>query len=789
MADEPQTNGPADGGKYIDSIDPEDPEYIRQMRRPAEIKEDVRQMEQRKRVSLILRSEAFREELEQIIHEQIKQGPHPASLIALQQISELIAPKSGYGGQTTMAGRASGTVLPIADIRGVDSLNYGKGEKILRCKVASAYRLVDIYGWAQGLNAQITARISQEHEHFLTSPYGLLCHEVTAASLLKVDMQGEVVDTGSTRLTVNKNNFALHAAIHAARPDLKSIIHLKHPSALSVSVMKCGLLPLCQEALLLGEISYYDYQGSIPDQEESDRLTRELGPSNRVLFLRNHGIVVCGESIEHAFSLAHSAMAACETQIRTIPVGLDNIVLPSDEARQRIVELASQDMYREDDGDRKVKWRRGELEFEGHMRHLDNAGYRTGYNYHEPLQRRDPKKERSNADVEIPPASSNFSYFFDDDKEYRSPLKQHLERQKKQHKSDWLNTPNAYKKEEFEETGTPNPKKITKWVSEGSSTTPIKVENPNQFAPQGTDPKELSQKHKSIRSDYYTEKKTAGPQSKILEGMTWEEAQRLKDGQMSGTQDSVIVVGAASKGIIQRDHQHNAVVYKQYYAPNPFDSMNEDEIEKYKEEVERKAHGGDGPDVVTTTTTTTTIKETVQPGPDGRLISTEERMTQVRTGTQAAGDQDNLRPGVQETSIDDTFDSPQTTSTPAKQEPPSPTRPGQFNRTTSARYPERNSELVDELQQNFERSKSERKPKRRVVSATETNINGEEAHPAAGSPTKSTSSGEGTLDERSSREGSPTKERPPELDSPSKGDKKKKKKFRIPSFSKKKDKK
>ena len=112
----------------------------------------------------------------------------------------------------------------------------------------------------------------------------------------------------------------------------------------------------------------------------------------------------------------------------------------------------------------------------------------------------------------------------------RSPLARVFDAQKKQHKTEWLNTPNSYKREEVEETGTTKPKKITKWVSESGSTgsTPVKVENPNQFAPQGVNPKEYKEKFQAIRKEYYTEKIDAGPQSRILEGPSWEEAERLK---------------------------------------------------------------------------------------------------------------------------------------------------------------------------------------------------------------------------------------------------------------------
>lgn len=584
---QPQTNGVSDGGKYIDSINPDDPEYVRQLRRPAEVKEDMQQMEDRLRVSKILQSQAFRDELEHMIDEQMQNGPNPTALLALQQISELVLPqaKGSVGG---VLGKVTASIIPINDIRGTDQLSYVKGEKILRCRLASCFRLVDLFGWSSGYKSLITMRINQEEEHFLTSPHGLMFHEVTASSLKKVNMQGDEVDPGSTNLAVNKDGLQLHAAIHSFRPDIKCIIHIRCPSAVSVSAMTCGLLPMSHEAIICGEASIYDYTGSISGEEESDKIARTMGPNNKLMILRNFGFIVGGESIEEAFHYAFNLMIACESQLRAAPLGLDNIHIPSEEIRAKAFEAANQPIQHEEG---RKKWRRGEIEFEGLMRHLDNCGYRTGHLYREPNLKRTERRDRANDEVEIPPTTSSFAYMYDD----KTPVKQVYDRQKKVFKCEWLNTPNAYKKEEIPEIGTPKPKTITKWVPENSpnkSSNPIRVETANQFAPISENDKEFRQKHQAIRKEYYTEKITAGPTSKILDGMSWDEAQRLKEG--AGASDSVIVVGAASKGIIQRDHQHNAVVYKTHYAPNPFDNMSEDDIASYKKDVEAKATGGAG---------------------------------------------------------------------------------------------------------------------------------------------------------------------------------------------------
>ncbi|RUS72569.1 hypothetical protein EGW08_019674, partial [Elysia chlorotica] len=597
----PQANGPASqSGKYIDGIDPDDPEYIKYLQRPAEVKEDLQQMENRSRVKLVLNSQAFKEELEAVVEEQLQHGPYPAGLIALQQITDLLLPntKGTYGGFARAA-----SVIPINDLRGVESLGFAKGEKLLRCKLASLYRVVDLCGWSHGIFNHISARVGSENEHFLVNPFGMMYAEVTASALVKVDVLGNTVDQGSSHFGVSKPSFALHSAIHQARPDIKCVVHLHNPASVAVSAMKCGVLPVSQEALILGKISYHDYQGVLTEPEERDKLARNLGVHNKVLVIRNNGIVACGETIEEAFHYTFNVMAACESQIKLMPVGLDNIVTPSEEAREQAFKVASSGGGGVETTGR--KWKIGELEFEALMRTLDNSGYRTGYVFKMPMVKNE-RREKSNNEVEIPPSSSSFTYVFDGDYEnskYASPIKAAMERHKKAFKAGWLTTPNTYKKHEVEEIGTTTPKKITKWVPEGDaanrpSGTPIKIESPNQFAPQGDNPKELKLKQKSIRKDYYEERVSAGPQSKILDGISWDEAQRAKDGQLSGTGDQLIVVGAASKGIIQRDHQHNAVVYRQYYSANPFENMSAAEMEAYQNEVQRKERGEPEPVVI-----------------------------------------------------------------------------------------------------------------------------------------------------------------------------------------------
>lgn len=156
-------------------------------------------MERRKRVEAIMESKLFREELERIVDSQIKEGG--ASGI-LQQLSDIVGVPASRVGSVF---KSSNCVVPINDIRGIESMGYDKGEKILRCKLAATFRLLDLYGWTQGLGAQITARLNADQELFLVNPYGLLFHEVTASSLNKADMQGQVVEQGTTNFGINKS--------------------------------------------------------------------------------------------------------------------------------------------------------------------------------------------------------------------------------------------------------------------------------------------------------------------------------------------------------------------------------------------------------------------------------------------------------------------------------------------------------------------------------------------------------------------------------------------------------
>merc|ERR1719187_1265601 len=529
-----------------------------------------------------MNSQLFREELERVVGDSIRESGADGISALLSDVMNI---KSGTAPATSC-------VVPINDIRGIDSMVYAKGEKLLRCKLAAVYRLIDLYGWTQGIYNHVTARVSQDTEHFLLNPFGMLYSEVTASSLVKVNMQGDCVEEGTTNFGVNQAGFMLHSAIHQARPDIKCIIHLHTPNLVAVSTMKCGLLPLSQETCLVGEVSYYNYNGIVIDPEERESLAKDLGPSNKVMFLRNHGVVCCGKSIEEAWLNTYHVVLAADTQIKMMPMGLDNLVLIDDDVRRKTYEIGQKGGGGVNTA--KKEWGVGELEFEALMRMLDNAGYRTGFVFQAPLVRNQPAKMIS--DVELPPTSSNLGYLMEEDELYKdSPLKGLLANMaratRSTNRSKWMNSPNVYQKVEVLETGTTDPKKITKWVSEGSPShsTPIKVDSPNQFVPLNTNPKEFKKVQKAMKEGRRAGGISAGPESRVLEGGTWEDARQMQDAHISGVGVPYVVgVGAASKGIIQRDFQHHATVFKSPYAKNPFDSVSADELEEYKKVIDRK---------------------------------------------------------------------------------------------------------------------------------------------------------------------------------------------------------
>uniref|UniRef100_A0AAY5EBK1 Class II aldolase/adducin N-terminal domain-containing protein n=1 Tax=Electrophorus electricus TaxID=8005 RepID=A0AAY5EBK1_ELEEL len=364
----PPSAGPRE--RYFDRINESDPDYRRARNMSPDLRQDFNMMEQKKRVTQILQSPAFKDELEGLIQEQLHKGTDPAGLMALRQIADFFMASSMAGFPTSPL--SLGMVSPINDLFGADSVTVMvKGEKQSRCKLASLYRLVDLFSWAHFASSYITVRVSKEQDHILIIPRGLSFAEASASNLVKVNILGDVVDQGSTPLQVDAAGFSPHAAIYSMRPDVRCIIHLHTPAVAAVSSMKCGLLPISQEALILGDVAYYSYRGSLDEPEERMELQKALGPTAKVLVLRNHGVVALGETIEEAFLYIYTAQYACEIQVNAFSCagGLENlIVLDLEEYKSRTHGVAMKGVNM----DSQQKWKPGELEFESLMRMLDN---------------------------------------------------------------------------------------------------------------------------------------------------------------------------------------------------------------------------------------------------------------------------------------------------------------------------------------------------------------------------------------------------------------------------------
>ncbi|XP_072450327.1 alpha-adducin isoform X6 [Chiloscyllium punctatum] len=595
--------------KYFDRVDENNPEYLRERNMPPDLRQDFNMMEQRKRVSMILQSPAFCEELESMIQEQLKKGKNPTSLLALQQIADFMTtnvpsmyPAAPQGGMAAL-NMSLGMVTPVNDLRGSESVAYEKGEKLLRCKLAAFHRLADLFGWSQLIYNHITVRVSSEQEHFLIVPFGLLYSEVTASSLVKVNLQGDIIDRGCTNLGINQAGFTLHSAIYATRPDVRCIVHIHTPAGAAVSAMKCGLLPISPEALALGEIAYHDYHGILVDEGEKILIQKNLGPKNKVLILRNHGLVAVGETIEEAFYYIHNLVVACEIQVRTMASagGPDNLVLLDPvkyKAKSRCPESSGGD-----ENSSHPKWLIGEQEFEALMRMLDNLGYRTGYPYRCPALR---EKTKNRSDVEIPPSATGFTFPEDSDSSSRSPLKQSSQKQQRE-KTRWLNAGSTGRVDEVPEESRngDSPKSKTKWMKDAAG--PI----PNQFVPLNTDPREFKEMRNKIREQNLQDIKTAGPQSQLLCGVVLDRsfAQNLSMWEDAPLSDCTEFIDGldlskqalnpanpvrkgelvtASKAIIEKEYQPRVIVST---APNPFNKLTDRELDEYRKEVERKQKG------------------------------------------------------------------------------------------------------------------------------------------------------------------------------------------------------
>jgi ribulose-5-phosphate 4-epimerase/fuculose-1-phosphate aldolase len=187
----------------------------------------------------------------------------------------------------------------------------------LRCDLAACYRLVALYGWSDLVFTHISAKLPEsvsgpEHQ-FLINPYGLMFDEITASSLIKVDMQCNKLH--DSPFPVNPAGFVIHSAVHEARPDAQCVLHTHTRAGVAVSAQKCGVLPISQQStFVLASLAYHGYEGVAFRDEEKPRLQADLGEAN-FLMLRNHGLLTVGKSIADAFLSMYTFENTCRIQI------------------------------------------------------------------------------------------------------------------------------------------------------------------------------------------------------------------------------------------------------------------------------------------------------------------------------------------------------------------------------------------------------------------------------------------------------------------------------------------
>jgi len=183
-----------------------------------------------------------------------------------------------------------------------------------RVDLAACYRLVDRYDMADMIYNHITLRIPGT-DQLLINLYGLLYKEITASSLARIDVDGDILWKPDCDYGINRSGYVIHGAIHQARADVSCIIHTHTRAGMAVSSMQCGLLPMTQTGMrFVGHLGYHDYEGPAVDLTERERLVSDLGAHNAMV-LRNHGLLTCGPSVGEAFNLLYNLELACRAQV------------------------------------------------------------------------------------------------------------------------------------------------------------------------------------------------------------------------------------------------------------------------------------------------------------------------------------------------------------------------------------------------------------------------------------------------------------------------------------------
>ncbi|OAE57749.1 class II aldolase [Achromobacter insolitus] len=212
------------------------------------------------------------------------------------------------------------------------STTMSPAERDTRVQLAACYRLVSHFGMSDLIYNHITARIPGPEGHLLINPYGMMYDEITASSLVKIDLDGNVLGNVGD-YGINAAGYVIHSAVHGARHDVQCVIHTHTRAGMAVSALKCGLLPLTQTAMRFAKIPYHDYESVAIDLDERERLVADLGQSEAMI-LRNHGLLAAGPSIAQAFNTLYWLEMACKAQVDALAANRE-LCLPPPEVIEK----------------------------------------------------------------------------------------------------------------------------------------------------------------------------------------------------------------------------------------------------------------------------------------------------------------------------------------------------------------------------------------------------------------------------------------------------------------------
>ncbi len=225
---------------------------------------------------------------------------------------------------------ADGNLAGIASLKG----RVSEEEWRTRVDLAALYRLVALEGWDDLIFTHISARVPGPDHHFLINPFGAYFEEVTASSLVKVDLEGNIIMESA--YGINAAGYVIHSAVHGAREDARFVIHVHTDQGVAVSAQAEGLLPLSQHAMaVLPHLAYHDYEGIALHLDERERLVRDLGDKS-LMMLRNHGTLATGATAGEAWVGLFHLERACKMQVMALSAGRDRVLLAPEDAQEDV---------------------------------------------------------------------------------------------------------------------------------------------------------------------------------------------------------------------------------------------------------------------------------------------------------------------------------------------------------------------------------------------------------------------------------------------------------------------